>query len=107
MATVELTLKRERKKLGCMSRIRQNLAFIQMGGNLMEWRIKLEVKTGWGEVTQVEIASLSRRIIAATDEDIGLSLAEGKAIVAVLQQAIVTTQIDEYVTCARVCRWMR
>ncbi len=73
----------------------------------MEWRIKLEVKTGWGEITQVEIASLSRRTIAATDEDIGLSLAEGKAIVAVLQQAIVTTQIDEYVTCARVCRWMR
>ena len=70
----------------------------------MEWRIKLEAKTGWGEVTQVENASLSRRTIAVTDEDIGLSLAKGKAIVAVLQQAIVTTQIDEYVTCARVCR---
>lgn len=70
----------------------------------MEWRIKLEAKTGWGEVTEVEIASLSRRTIAANDEDIGLSLAEGKAILAALQQVIVTTQIDEYVTCARVCR---
>ena len=70
----------------------------------MEWRIKLEAKTGWGEVTEVEIASLSRRTIAATDEDIGLLLAEGKAIMAALQQAIVTTQIDEYVTCARACR---
>ncbi len=24
----------------------------------MEWRIKLEAKTGWGEVIEVEIASL-------------------------------------------------
>ena len=70
----------------------------------MEWRIKLEAKTGWGEVTEEEIASLSRRTIAATDEDVGMSLAESKAILAALQQAIVTTQIDEYVTCSRVCR---
>ncbi len=33
-----------------------------------------------------------------------MSLAESKVILAALQQAIVTTQIDEYVTCARVCR---
>jgi hypothetical protein len=70
----------------------------------MEWRIKLEAKTGWGEVTEVEIATLSRRAMSATDEDIGLSLAESKAILASLQQAMVTAQIDEYVTCARVCR---
>jgi len=44
----------------------------------MEWRIKLEAKTGWGEVTEVDIASLSRRTIAATDEDIGMSLAAGR-----------------------------
>lgn len=50
----------------------------------MEWRIKLEAKTGWGEVTEVEIASLSRRTIAATDEDVGMSLAENKAILAAL-----------------------
>ncbi len=42
----------------------------------MEWRIKLESKTGWGEVTEVEIATVTRRVTAATDEDIGLSLAE-------------------------------
>ena len=68
----------------------------------MAWRIKLEAKAGWGEVTVVEIASLSRRTIAATDEAVGMSLAESKAIRAALQQAIVTTRIGEYVTCARV-----
>ncbi len=61
----------------------------------MEWRIKLESKTGWGEVTEVEIATLTRRVTAATDEDIGLYLAESKAILSTLQRLMVTGQIDE------------
>ena len=69
----------------------------------MEWRIKLEARTGWGEVTEVEIATVSRRVVSATDEDVGLTLAESKAILSTLQQAVVTAQLDEYVTCARVC----
>ena len=44
----------------------------------MEWRIKLEVKTCSGEIHEVEIATLSRCTVSATDEDIGLSLAESK-----------------------------
>jgi len=70
----------------------------------MEWRIKLEAKTCFGEIHEVEIATLSRRTVSATDEDIGLSLAESKAILAALQNAIVTTQIDEYIACAQVCK---
>ena len=70
----------------------------------MEWRIKLEAKTCFGEIHEVEIATLSRRTVSATDEDIGLSLAESKAILAALQHAIVTTQIDQYIACARVCK---
>ncbi len=70
----------------------------------MEWRIKLEAKTCFGEINEVEIASLSRRTVSATDEDIGRSLAESKAILAALQHAIVTTQVDEYVAFARVCK---
>jgi hypothetical protein len=70
----------------------------------MEWRIKLESKTGWGDVTEVEIATLTRRVTAATDEDVGLTLAESKVILSTLQRVIVTGQIDEYVTCARICR---
>jgi len=38
----------------------------------MEWRIKLEEKTGWGKVTEVEIARLARRTIAATDDTLTL-----------------------------------
>jgi hypothetical protein len=70
----------------------------------MEWRIKLESKTGWGEVTEGEIATLTRRVTATTDEDIGLSLAESKAILSTLQRATITGQIDEYVACAQICR---
>ncbi len=62
----------------------------------MEWRIKLEAKTVLGEVTKVEIATVSRRVVSATDEDVGPSLAESKAILSTLQQAIVTAQLDEY-----------
>ncbi len=32
----------------------------------MEQRIKLESKTGWGELAEVEIATLTRRVTAAT-----------------------------------------
>ncbi len=70
----------------------------------MEWRIKLESKTGWGEVTEVEIATLNRRVTAATDEDIGLSLAGSKAILSTLQRAMVTGQTGEYVASAQICR---
>jgi hypothetical protein len=66
--------------------------------------MKLEAKTGWGEVTEVEIANLSRLTISATDEEIGLTLAESKAILSVSHKAVATTQIDEIVACARVCR---
>ena len=68
----------------------------------MEWRIKLEVKTCSGEIHEVEIATLSRCTVSATDEDIGLSLADSKAILTALQHAIVTTQVDEYVASSKV-----
>ena len=70
----------------------------------MEGRIKLEVKTCSGEIHEVEIATLSRRTVSATDEDIGLSLADSKAILAAMQHAIVTTQIDEDVASCQVCK---
>ena len=69
----------------------------------MEWTIKLEAKTGWGEVTTCEIGALHRSLDELTADGVGLSLAEAKALLAELQQRIVQSQIDEYVTCARVC----
>ena len=72
-------------------------------GAIMEWTIRLEAKTGWGEVTTCEIGALHRSLGDLTADGVGLSLAEAKALLAALQQRIVQSQIDEYVTCARVC----
>ena len=69
----------------------------------MEWTIKLEARTGWGEVTTCEIGALRRSLGDLTADGVGLSLAEAKALLAELQQRLVQSQIDEYVTCARVC----
>jgi hypothetical protein len=70
----------------------------------MEWTIRLEARTGWGEVTTCEIGAVRRGLGDLTADGVGLGLAEAKALLAELQQRIVQSQIDEYVTCARVCR---
>ena len=46
----------------------------------MEWTIRLEAKTGWGEVETVEVVSIARPVLAATADDVGLSLAEAKSL---------------------------
>lgn len=40
----------------------------------MEWTIRLEMKTGWGDVETVELARITRPVMAATMADVGLSL---------------------------------
>ena len=69
----------------------------------MEWTIRLEAKTGWGEVETVELVSLTRSVLAATADDVGLSLAEAKSLMARLQEAMVRGQVAEYLHCRRVC----
>jgi len=69
----------------------------------MEWTIRLEAKTEWGEVTTYEIGAVRRSTVDLTADSVGLSLAEAKALLAELQQSIVQCQIDEHITCARVC----
>jgi hypothetical protein len=69
----------------------------------MEWTIRLETRTGWGEVTSYEIGLLRRGFHDLSSEGIGLTLADAKALLAELQQRIVQDQVAEYVTCARVC----
>jgi len=54
-------------------------------------------------VTTCEIGALRRSLGDLTADGVGLSLAEAKALLAELQQRLVQSQIDEYVTCARVC----
>ena len=51
----------------------------------MEWKIRLEATTGWGEVATCEIGSLRRGIGDLTSDGIGLALAEAKAVLTELQ----------------------
>jgi hypothetical protein len=69
----------------------------------MEWTIRLEAKTGWGEVETVEVVSIARPVLAATADDVGLSLAEAKSLLTRLQEAMVRRQVAEYLHCRRVC----
>ena len=69
----------------------------------MEWTIRLEAKTGWGEVETVELVSIARPVLAATADDVGLSLAEAKSLLTRLQEAMVRGQVAEYLHCRRVC----
>ena len=69
----------------------------------MEWTIKLEARTGWGEVHTHEIAVVTRRPVGLTADEVGMSLGEAKGLLAEIQRCIVSSQIDEQVMCARVC----
>jgi len=48
----------------------------------MEWTIRLEAKTGWGEVETMDLVSITRPVLAATSDDVGLSLADAKSLLA-------------------------
>ena len=69
----------------------------------MEWVIKLEAKSGWGEVEIIEVARIERRVVGLAAKELGLTLAEGKDLLGELGRLILQTQIEEYATCARVC----
>ena len=70
----------------------------------MEWVVKLEAKSGWGEVETIEVGRLERRVVGLTAGDVGLTLAEGKNLLGELARLILQNQIKEFTTCARVCR---
>jgi hypothetical protein len=59
----------------------------------VQWTIKLEATTLWGEVQTFEIGRLERRVVDLSSDEIGLMLAEAKVLLAELQRRIVQTQI--------------
>ncbi len=79
------------------------MARFRRGAVVVEWRIKLEAKSGWGEVETIEVASFKRRVVGLTAEEIGLSLEEAKRVLVELQRLVLQTQMEEYTFCARVC----
>jgi hypothetical protein len=69
----------------------------------MRWTIRLEARTGWGETQTYEIGPISRRVTGLDADEAGLLLDEAKAVLAEPRHRMVQSQIDEQVTCARVC----
>ena len=69
----------------------------------MDWTIKLEARSGWGEVETIEVARFKRRVVGLTAEEVGLSLVEGKEVLAELQRLMLQTQMEEYAVCKQVC----
>ena len=51
---------------------------------MMQWTVRLEARTNRGEVETTELATLSRPAMGGTLAEIGLTLAEAKALVAEL-----------------------
>jgi hypothetical protein len=43
----------------------------------MEWTIKLEACTGWGDVETIEVGRLKRRVVGLTAAEVGLTVSGG------------------------------
>lgn len=69
----------------------------------MKVRIWIETEFGWGEKRSHELGTVERNAIDASEEDLGLSLAEAKSILKQIQQALLQDQVEEVGEVARVC----
>ena len=69
----------------------------------MQWTVRLEARTNQGEVETTELVTFSRPVVAGTLADLGLALAEAKAVLAKLQGIMVQSQAAEYAAYHRVC----
>ncbi|SEK13178.1 hypothetical protein SAMN05192539_106421 [Paraburkholderia diazotrophica] len=67
----------------------------------LHWKIYLE-RQGTGE--RVTVCAVRRRVEGATIADFGLSLAEGRQLLAALQQRVAQDQIRAYDALRRPCR---
>lgn len=71
----------------------------------MKFRIKLETEFGWGETRSHQICTLERRTVDASEENLGLCLAEAKSLLKEIQRALLQDQVEEISEIARVCRF--
>ena len=68
----------------------------------MQWTVRLEARIGAGEVT-AKLVTLNRQAVVSTLAEVGLMLAESKAIVAKLQASMLRGQVAEHAADHRVC----
>ena len=69
----------------------------------MQWTVRLEARTDKGEVKTAELVTFRRPARARTLAEIGLTLAEAKALLTKLQASILCDQLAEYAAHRRVC----
>jgi len=69
----------------------------------MQWTVRLETTTSAGEVTTTELVTFSRPAVVSTLAEVGLALAETKALLAKLQASMLCGQVAGYVAHHRVC----
>ncbi len=50
---------------------------------MMQWTVRLEARTGQGEVRTTELVTFGRPVVDGTLADLGLALAEAKAVLVV------------------------
>ena len=70
---------------------------------VMQWTVRLEARTSAGEVTTTELVTFSRPGVVGTLAEIGLMLAETKALLARLQASMLCGQVAAYVAHHRAC----
>src|SRR3954467_9950684 len=70
---------------------------------MMRWTVRLEARTDKGEVKTAELVTFRRPAMASTLAEIGLTLAEAKALLTKLQASILCDQLAEYAAHRRVC----
>jgi hypothetical protein len=66
--------------------------------------LRAQLVTDWGEVTEVDVAEVSRPARALNANTLGLSLTDGKALLQRLQQTIAGAQAEELCALHRVCQ---
>ncbi len=69
----------------------------------MQWTVRLEARTSAGEVTTTELVTLNRPAVVSTLAEVGLMLAETKALLAKLQASMLCGQVAEHAAHHRAC----
>jgi hypothetical protein len=69
----------------------------------MKWWVLLELTEANGNVETHELVTGHRPASAIFPEAIGLTLAEGKSVLAAMQTELVQAQADEYCDHRRIC----
>jgi hypothetical protein len=69
----------------------------------MRWTVWLEARTDTGEAKTTELVTFRRPAVVSTLAEIGLTLAEAKALLTKLQASMLCGQVAEYAAGCRVC----